>query len=193
MFEPSFGLLALGLCAISLGACGGGSAKSDGATDAAMDATGGDASTGPDGRITADGPPAFDGSQVGSFITGDVDGVTVRVEAGFMAGTSGLGAGQIFVNGGPASGAAWNVWVTNGVGTSACPPDWIAVYDPPGGGGTLRSDAGGACTVTVTKAAAAVGDIIEGTFTATLKTMPPSEPRTAAVTNGAFHVTRNFQ
>jgi hypothetical protein len=190
MFEPSSGFVAVGLCAVWLGACGGGSVN----TDASMDApTGSDASIGPDGRLTVDGPPVFDGSQAGSFITGDVDGVTVRVETEFMAGTSGLAAGQIWLNGGPASGAAWNVWVTNSVGTSACPPDWIAVYDPPGGGGTLRSDAGGACTVTVTKAAPAVGDVIEGTFTATLKTMPPSAPRTAAVTNGAFHVTRNFQ
>lgn len=164
--------------------CGGGSAKTDAAN-------GGDALIGPDGRVTVDGPPALDASQAASFITGDVDGVTVRVETDFMAGTAGLAAGQIWVNGG-ITGPAWNVWVTNSVGTSQCPPDWIAVYDPPGGGGTLRSE-GGTCAVTVTRAAPAVGDVIEGTFTATLKTMAPSDPRTATVTNGAFHVTRNFQ
>ena len=47
--------------------------------------------------------------------------------------------------------------------------------------------------MTVTAAAPALGDVIEGTFTATLKTLPPETPRTAVVTNGAFHATRNFQ
>ena len=164
----------------------GNSAKADAAA-------GGDAQIGPDGRVTVDGLPTLDASQAGSFITGDVDGVTVRVESDLMAGTAGLAAGQIWVNGGPLSGTAWNVWFINSVGTSACPPGWIAVFDPPGGGGTLRSDAGGTCAVTVTKAAVALGDVVEGTFTATLKTEPPSDPRTATVTNGAFHVTRNFQ
>jgi len=174
----------VGLFAVLQGACGGGSAKADAAA-------GGDALIGPDGRLTVDGPPAVDASQTGSFITGDVDGVTVRVETDLMAGTVGLAAGQIWVNAG-VLGPAWNVWATNSVGTSHCPLDWIAVFDPPGGGDMLRSE-GGTCDVTVTKAAAAVGDVIEGTFTATLRTLPPSDPRTAAVTNGAFHVTRNFQ
>ena len=46
-------------------------------------------------------------------------------------------------------------------------------------GDTLRSE-GGSCSVTVTAAAPALGDVIEGTFTATLKTLrqkpraPPS-------------------
>ena len=187
MLELRLGLLVV-LSAASQAGCGGGSAKADAAT-------GGDALIGPDGRLTVDGPPAVDASQTGSFITGDVDGVTVRVETDLMAGTVGLAAGQIWMNAG-VSGPAWNVWATNSVGTSHCPLDWIAVFNPPGGppggGDTLRSE-GGTCDVTVTKAAAAVGDVIEGTFTATLKTLPPSDPRTATVTNGAFHVTRNFQ
>jgi hypothetical protein len=184
MLNPSFAFLAMGLLALSAFACGSGSAAADGST-------GGDAPVGPDGRITVDGPPVFDGSQAGNFITGDVDGVTVRVETDLMAGTAGVAAGQIWLSAG-VSGAAWNVYITNGVGSSVCPPDWIAVYNPPGGGGMLRSE-GGTCSVTVTRAAPEVGDVIEGTFTATLKTMPPSEPRTAVVTNGAFHVTRDFQ
>jgi hypothetical protein len=186
MRKPILGLFMVGLFAVLPGACGDGSAKADAAA-------GGDAQIGTDGRVIVDGPSTIDASQAGSFITGDVDGVTVRVETELMAGTAGLAAGQIWVNGGPLSGAAWNVWFINSVGTSACPPGWIALFDPPGGGGTLRSDAGGTCAVTVTRAAAALGDVVEGTFTATLKTEPPSDPRTAAVTNGAFHVTRNFQ
>ena len=117
--------------------------------------------------------------------------MTVRVEAELKSGTVGLAAGQIWVNAGPLGASAWNLYISNSVGVSACRPDWIALFDAPGGG-DLRSDAGGSCSVTVTAAAPALGDVIEGTFSATLKTMT-SNPRTAVVTNGAFHVTRNFQ
>ncbi len=50
------------------------------------------------------------------------------------------------------------------------------------------------CSVTVTAAAPALGDVLEGTFTATLSQFgaDPSTARTAVVTNGAFHVTRNL-
>jgi hypothetical protein len=189
MLKLGFVLLVAGLFAVTTAACGGGSAS---AGDAST--SGGDGPIGPDGRMIVEGGPILDVSGPGDFISGDVDGVTVRVEVDLMAGTSGLAAGQIWVNGGPPSGSAWNVWFTNSVGTSTCPPGWIAVYDPPGGGGTLRSDAGGSCSVTVTRAAPEAGDVVEGTFTATLKSMSTASPmRTAAVTNGAFHVTRNFQ
>jgi hypothetical protein len=44
----------------------------------------------------------------------------------------------------------------------------------------------------VTTAALAVGDVVEGTFTATLSPFgaDASTARTTVVTNGAFHVTR---
>jgi hypothetical protein len=183
MVKLNFVMFTLGLCAVSTGACGGGSAAGDAAI------MGGDGPVA-DGRIVIDGGPAWDGARPGDFISGDVDGVPVRVETDTMAGTVGLGAGRIWVNAG-SSTPAWNVYVPNSVGTSACPPDWIALF---AAGGNPRSDGPGAsCSVTVTRAAPALGDVIEGTFSATLTTIPPSEPRTAVVTNGAFHVTRNFQ
>jgi hypothetical protein len=173
------------LLAAAQAGCGGGSATADAAT-------GGDAQVGLDGRITVDGPPTIDASQAGSFVTGDVDGVTRRVEVDLRAGTAGLGPGEIWVTAGTSTADAWNVYMPNSVGTSSCPADWVARFEPDGV--VLRSDAGGDCSVTVTQAAPAVGDVIEGTFTATLKTMgSASTPRTAVVTNGAFHLTRNFQ
>ncbi len=178
--------MVVGLWGVAAGGCGGGAAT---AGDAAA---GGDAPLGVDGRMTIDGSPVWDGAHPGDFISGDVDGVTVRVEVELKSGTVGLAAGQIWVNAGPLGASAWNLYVSNSVGVSECPSDWIALFDAPGGG-DLRSDGGGSCSVNVTAAAPALGDVIEGTFSATLKTMTSTPQITAVVTNGAFHVTRNFQ
>ena len=166
------------LFGVGQGGCGGGSA------------TAGDASTGGDGRITVDGPPAIDSATTGGFVTADVDGVMVRVDIDVKSGTSGLGPGQIWITAGTTSTDAWNLYIANSVGTSTCPPDWVALFEDTGD--LLRSE-GGSCSVAVTAAAPELGDVIEGTFTATLKMMSSEGPRTATVTNGAFHVTRNFQ
>jgi hypothetical protein len=181
MLKLSLGLLVIGLSVIGHGACGRDSA------------TAGDASVAIDGRITVDSPPALDAAHPGDFITGDVDGTTVRVEADTMSGTAGLAAGRIWVNAGK-SAPAWNIYIPNSVGTSTCPPDWVALFEV--GGAVARSDnPGSSCSVTVTAAAPALGDVIDGTFTATLTTTATSSSpvRTAVVTNGAFHVTRTFQ
>ena len=172
------------LFALTQGACGGGAVNGDGATRV-------DGSTGIDGRITGDGPPALDSAHPGDFVSGDVDGVTVRGELEPSAGTSGLESGEIWINGPTTSKVlGWTLYIQNSVGTSTCRPDWVALFDA---GRTLRSDGGGSCSVTVTAAASALGDVIEGTFSATLKTMTSTPQITAVVTNGAFHVTRNFQ
>jgi hypothetical protein len=184
MLRLSLGLLVIGLVVVGQGGCSSGSAT---AADAS---TGGDGPAGIDGRLTVDGPPAIDSSTTGGFVTADVDGVAVRVEIDTRSGTSGLAPGLIWITAGTTSTDAWNLYIPNSVGTSTCPPDWVALFEDTGDG--LRSE-GGSCSVTVTAAAPALGDVIEGTFTATLKTLPPEAPRTAAVTNGAFHVTRNFQ
>jgi hypothetical protein len=167
---------------------GGCSGRSATAGDAS---TGGDGPPGIDGRITVDSKPAWDGTRAGDFVTGDIDGMTVRAEVQPTSGTVGLAAGQIWVNVGLTTNLnGWSLYIPNSVGTSECPPDWVALFEA--SGDTLRSDTG-SCSVTVTAAAPALGDVVEGTFTATLKTLAPDAPRTAAVTNGAFHVTRNFQ
>jgi hypothetical protein len=183
MLRLSLGLLVGGLCGVGQGGC------RDRPATAGDASTGGDGPAGIDGRITVDGPPAIDSATTGGFVTADVDGVTVRVENDVKSGTSGLGPGQIWITAGTTSTNAWNLYIANSVGTSACPPDWVGQFEDTGY--LLRSE-GGSCSVTVTAAAPAVGDVIEGTFTATLKTLPPETPRTAVVTNGAFHATRNF-
>jgi len=185
MLRLSLGLLVIALCGVGQGGC---SERSATAGDAS---TGGDGPAGIDGRITGDGPPAIDSATTGGFVTADVDGVTVRAEVEPTSGTLGLAAGQIWVNVGLTTNLnGWSLYIPNSLGTSACPPDWVALFEA--AGDTLRSDTG-SCSVTVTAAAPALGGIIEGTFTATLKTLSSETPRTAAVTNGAFHVTRNFQ
>jgi len=175
-------LLLLGLCAASQGACGGGAAK------------GGDAATGDgliaiDGRILPDTGPAIDAAHPGDFIAADVDVVTVRAELTPTCGTKGAAPGEIWLNAGTTSTTlGWTLYVPNSVGTSTCIPDWVALFEA---GRMLRSDRG-TCSVTVSAAAPALGDVLEGTFTATLTTLT-SPVQTAVVTNGAFHVTRNFE
>jgi len=169
-------VVALGLLALSSGGCGGGKSAS------AMDAAGG--AGGGDGSIPVDA------AHPGDFIVADVDGVTVRGEFEPMAGTNGLADGEIWLNAGTTSNLnGWLLYIQNSVGTSACLPNWIALFE----GATKRTDnPGGSCSVTVTAAAPALGDVIEGTFTATLATTA-TPPTTVTVTNGAFHVTRTNQ
>src|SRR5262245_40008956 len=129
------------------------------------------------------------------FITADVDGVTVRAAFEPAAGTTGVEAGVIWVVAGKSSMLdGWNVYVPNSVGTTACPPSWLALFEPDSP--VVCSDGPGAtCSVTVIASAPTMGDVIEGTFTATLSPFgaDPSTAQTTTVTNGAFHVTRNFQ
>jgi hypothetical protein len=169
-------VVALALLALPEGGCGGGGPAS------AMDAAGG--AGGGDGSIPVDAV------HPGDFIAADVDGVNVRGQFQPKAGTNGLADGQIWLNAGTTSNLnGWSLYIQNSVGTSACLPNWIALFE----GTTKRSDnPGGSCSVTVTAAAPALGDVIEGTFTATLTTAA-TPPAIAAVTNGSFNVTRNNQ
>lgn len=119
------------------------------------------------------------------FITGAVDGVVVRAESAPKAGVQGVTDGQIWVVAGMAP-AAWNLYVRNQVGMHDCSMGWVGLFD---NNGNPRSDqGGGSCSVNVTSAAPAIGDVIEGTFTATLKSTTPA--RTVTVTGGAFRVVR---
>jgi hypothetical protein len=156
----------VGVLAVSLGACGGGSLA-------------GDASAG-----ASDAPRAWDGANPGDFVSADVDGVTIRAELGPEAGTIGLADGQIWVGAGTTSSAkGWTIYMTNSVGTTGCPPSWIMLSVT----GFQRTDPLGSCSVTVTRAAPALGDVLEGTFMATLGS---ASGQTVSVTNGVFHVTR---
>jgi hypothetical protein len=160
MLKPSFALT-LGLFALSQGGCGGMSANA----------------------VT------FDGAYSSGYITGDVDGTTVRAELMPAAGISGVADGLIWLNAGTTSvGLGWTLYIENSVGTTTDGSNWVALFQT---GSTLRSDnPGGTSTVAVTTAAPALGDILEGTFSATVTTMATTS-ETAVVTNGAFHVQRN--
>jgi hypothetical protein len=172
------GLIGTGLVAASQGACGGGAAKADGAVVV-------------DGRIVLDGGPALDAANPGDFIAADVDGTNVRAELMPSAGNQGLtSADLIWASAGTTSTTfGWNFYVKDVVGTFDCLDSWMGLFQP---GKTFTASAGGSCSITVTHAAPALGELLEGSFSATLKTTT-STPETAVVTNGAFHVTRNFE
>ncbi len=128
------------------------------------------------------------------FITADVNGVTVRAAFEPWSGTGGVETGLIWVAAGRTSiFDGWELSIPNRVGTTACPPSWLALFEvnvP-----TVCSDGPGAsCSVTITSAAPALGDVLEGTFTATLSVFgaAPSSAGAVAVTNGSFHVARNL-
>ena len=84
-----------------------------------------------------------------------------------------------------AAGWAWSLIVVNGTNVASnCSAAEIFLY-PPGHPemGFAKSN-GGSCSVQVTQAAPNVGDILEGTFAATLA--DPAHTQTKQVTNGGF-------
>ena len=133
-----------------------------------------------------------DGAVSGDFITADVDGASVRAAFKPGAWASASDPDDLWVVAGKTSILdGWNLYFPNSVGTTTCPPTWLALFelDSP----IICSEGPGAgCSITVTTAALAVGDVVEGTFTATLSPFgaDASTARTAVVTNGVFHVTR---
>jgi len=166
---------------LGLAACG-----SDGgiAADGGGGAAGGNAGSGGGGLGGGTGSAGMGGGAPG-FITGTVDGVIVRAESEPKAGVQGVADGQIWVVAGMAP-TSWNLYVLNQVGMHDCGMGWVGLFD---NNGNPRSDlGGGSCSVNVTSAAPAIGDVIQGTFTATLKSTTPA--RTVAVTDGAFRVVR---
>ena len=166
--------LALGAAVFAAAACSGSSLQPDAAGQLQLDGAAGDRAI----------PP-------GGFVTADVDGVTVRAEMqaaaywfnGIQEGYLGIGA----------QSAEWQ-WVfvlQNTVGPGTCPGVGYIVLQPVGAPtmGRATYAAGGACATNVTAAAPAVGDMLEGTFTATLRGLGGGlQP--ATVTNGAFRVPR---
>ena len=150
----------------------------------AAGSTAGSGGGGPGGGSTG-GSGAGGGAP--GFITGTVDGVVIRADFDPKAGVQGVVDGRIWVVAGTnaATTRGWNVYVQNHVGAHDCGQGWVGLFD---GNGDPRSDQGGGCSVNVTAAAPAIGDVIEGTFAATLISTMPA--RTVTVTDGAFHVVR---
>jgi hypothetical protein len=174
----------VGSALLGLAACGsdGGAAADGGGGGGA----GGNAGNGGGGLGGSTGSAGTGGGAPG-FITGTVDGVVVRAEVDPKAGVQGVVGGRIWVVAGTnaTSSQGWNVYVQNHVGMHDCGQGWVGLFD---GNGDPRSDEGGGCSVNVTAAAPAIGDVIEGTFSASLKSTTPA--RSVTVTDGAFRVVR---
>jgi hypothetical protein len=127
----------------------------------------------------------------GGFITGDVDGVTIRAEVGAVAfWYDGLQPGWIEAAAHTADWT-WGLAFLNTTGAKVgCSGGNVLLITITGAGMTSATYfSGGSCTTDeVTHPAPNVGDWLDGTFTATLVTMDGSTKHT--VTNGAFHVPR---
>jgi hypothetical protein len=125
----------------------------------------------------------------GGFITAEVDGVTLRAE--LQAGAyfwSGIQAGWLDAEA-RNDESIWAILLENRISSGAT-NGYIILY--PTGVATMSfaSYVGdGASAVSVTMTAAGPGDILEGTFTATLNRMG-GPAMTKVVTNGAFRVPR---
>lgn len=178
----------LGVSILVVGGCDG--ARTSGAAVPGADAASG---TGPDA-----GTPGGDATGGGGggefFIRADIDGVEARADMQPAGGEIPGSPGNISIFARSPSvpyGGSWTLYMPNSVGTAACGQNgaiytWVAL-----GAGWRRSDyPGGTCSVTVTAAAPAVGDVVEGTFTATLAAPTPDGGALLAVTNGAFRVLR---
>lgn len=140
-------------------------------------------------------PPADAGSNddaipAGGFITGDVDGVTLRADVGAAAfWYAGLQQGWIEAAA-HTSEWTWAFAFLNNTGARAgCSGGNVLLLTITGTGMNAATyNAGGACMDEVTHPAPNVGDWLDGTFTATLVTTDGKTKKT--VTNGAFHVPR---
>jgi hypothetical protein len=126
----------------------------------------------------------------GGFISADVDGVTIRAE---------LHAGAFFWSG-IADGWldaearndewAWVLLTQNAASPAAVTNGYVVLYPRATPTMSFASYAtGGASAVTVTAAAPDPGDMLEGTFTATLNRLG-NTTLTKTVTNGAFRLPR---
>ena len=126
----------------------------------------------------------------GGFVTGDVDGVTLRTGRHAVAyWFSGIQEGFLGVEA-QEEQWQWVLVIRNAVGRRTCPADGYIVLQPVDSAAMARATyaAGGTCAFEITRAAG-VGEVLEGTFTATIARVVGSKtPMT--VTNGAFHVPR---
>ena len=139
------------------------------------------------GQLQPDSATTDGAIPTGGFITAEVDGVTIRAETKAVSyWWSGLQQGWIEAD---AENAEWQ-WVLilrNTTGSAACGYIVLQPVDTP----TMAFasyGADGACAVTLTAAAPDVGDVIEGTFTATLDQV--SGQMLKQVTGGSFRVPR---
>jgi hypothetical protein len=125
-------------------------------------------------------------------VVGDRDGVTVRGETQAVAyWFQGLTDGSIVIEGSDDEWT-WYLLVTNSETASACAGGYLELIKRGSNGidGFASFHAGGACTVAVTHAAPAVGDLLEGTFAATVYPILGPNTSPTSITNGRFRVPR---
>jgi hypothetical protein len=171
----------LGMAALmaAVAACDGAAGARDGSMAA-------DATAGQDAAS-----PGVDAAAGELFIKADIDGVEARADTEVRGDLipSIPGYVAIYARSPSVPFGSMTLYFPNRVGTVACSPGdptWVAL-----GAGTRRSDfPGGACSIAVSAAAPAVGDILEGTFSATLVTSTTPSQGTASITNGVFRVPR---
>jgi len=138
------------------------------------------------GQLQPDSAATDTALPTGGFITGDVDGVTIRAELQAVSyWWSGLQQGWLEAD---AQNAEWQ-WVLI-VRNAPGPACGYVVLQPVNVGTMAFATYGidGACNIDLTAAAPEVGDVLEGTFTATLDQV--SGPMLKQVTGGSFRVPR---
>ena len=170
-------LLATGGCSSSQSRSDAGPIQTDGA---AMDLA----------APRADAAGNDDAIPAGGFITGDVDGVTIRAEMGAAAfWYAGLQQGWLEAVA-HTSEWPWTFAFLNTTGAKVgCGGGNVVLLTITGAGvNSATYNSGGSCADEVTHTAPNVGDWLDGTFTAKLVTNDGKTKKT--VTNGAFHVPR---
>ena len=143
------------------------------------------------GQLPVDATFADGAIPPGGFVTGDVDGVTLRTDHHAVAyWFSGIQEGFLGVEA-QEEQWQWVLVIRNAVGHWTCPADGSIVLQPvdSSASGLSTSATGGACAFEVTSAPE-VGGVFEGTFTATIARLTGTMRAPAAVTNGAFRVPR---
>jgi hypothetical protein len=129
------------------------------------------------------------GTGAGAFITGDVDGVTVRGEMLARAyWFQGLVQGELALEA-HTQEWDWYLVITNSTAGNACSSGYGQLIKAGTQTDGFASFKGGAtCTVTVTHSAPNVGDVLEGTFSGTWLAIVGEGMKT--ITNGSFRVPR---
>jgi hypothetical protein len=150
---------------------------------------GGTAGAGGAGGASGSGGTGAGGTSA-AYIVADIDGVTTRAEVEAASyWFQGIASFDIALSAKPGTAAntlRWFILAPNDRGTFTCMPGarYIELTPTAQGGATHTSP--GTCSVTITAAAPNVGDVVQGTFTATLV----GQGTVRAVTNGSFRLPR---
>jgi len=141
------------------------------------------------GGTGAGGGGGAAGTGAVAFITGDVDGVTVRGEMQARAyWFQGLVQGELALEA-HAPEWDWYLVITNSTAGNACASGYGQLIKAGSQTDGFASFKGGAtCTVTVTHSAPNVGDVLEGTFSGSWLAIVGEGMKT--ITNGSFRVAR---